>query len=345
MANFQKVPDTILKNIPANLTAPWKSVLRLPGTLSLFTEKEWRLLIPNNETSGEKGQQARLIGMWGGQDGGQRLAVQLKDPVPGLAVELVSETPVAPHLWLWCLTANYPQCLTKAVSTSIFGATTVADAKRPAGSAFAAELPLLITPQSAYGTNLPNWSGGSHDETRDAIINECERQHVALDTQVAYLLATCQHECDFTPIREGQFGGRDAQASEHSRRLLRYYPYYGRGYVQLTHEGNYRSFGTRLNLELVGDPDLALDPAVALFVLVYGVMNGTFGMAMTHFINVRRTDFVNARRSVNALDKAEEIALIARRWLVWLRANQAGRFTRGFDQKSPAGQVPNAVRR
>lgn len=338
MANFLKVPDTILKSIPDRFTDEWKAVLRLPGTYSLFTEKDWRLVIPNNELGGEKGRQARLIGMWGGQDGGQRLAVRLKEPIPGLVIELVSETPVAPHLWLWCLTANFPQCLTKAVKASIIGVTTVADAKHPAGSAFAGELPILITPEGAYGHNLPNWSGGGQNQTRDAIMSECERQHVILDTQVAYLLATCEHECGFRPIREGQFGGRPAESSEHFRRTLRYYPYYGRGYVQLTHERNYQEFGKRLSLELAGDPDLALDPAVALFVLVYGVMNGSFGMAMTHYVNARQTDFVNARHSVNALDRAELIAGIARRWLTWLRTNQPNRFTRGFDEPAASGR-------
>jgi hypothetical protein len=337
MANFQKVPDDILKHMPKNFTDDWKTVLRRPGTYSLFDTNEWRLVVPNNEIGSDKGPQARLIGMWGGQDGGQRLDVRVTSPTPGLQIDLVSETTVAPHLWLWCITAEWPQCLTRPVQTAIIGVTTAAESNRPVGSAFAGELPLLITPQGAFGTNLPDWAGGTRDQTRDAIMSECERQAVLLDTQVAYLLATCEHECGFRPIREGQFGGHDAQASETFRRRLHYYPYYGRGYVQLTHKRNYNSFGDRLNIELVGDPDLALEPDVALYVLVYGVTNGAFGTAMTHFINARRTDFVNARRSVNALDRAEQIATIAERWLSWIRANQPKRFARGYQPPGAPG--------
>jgi predicted chitinase len=344
MANFQKAPDSVLTHIPARLSEDWKTVLRRPGTYSLFDEHEWRLVVPNNETNGEKGEQARLIGMWGGQDGGQRLDVQEDGAGAGLTIELVSETPIAPHLWLWCITARRAQCLIRPVETGIIGVTSVADRGRPGGTPFAGRLPVVITPEGAFGTNLPNWAGGTRDQTRDAIMSECERQGVQLDTQVAYLLATCEHECGFRPIREGQFGGRTAQSSESFRRTLWYYPYYGRGYVQLTHKRNYAAYGTRLGIELVGDPDLALDPAVALFVLVHGVTNGSFGTAMTHFVNDHRTDFVNARRSVNGLDRAEHIAGLANRWLTWIRTNQPDRFTHGFQaaahapgHRAPAG--------
>ncbi len=357
MANFTAVPQSVLQHIPGSFTSDWQAILQRPGTYSLFDERQWRLVVPNNEGDAEKGPQARLIGMWGGQDGGQRLDVRPTHPIPGLTIQLVSETPIAPHLWLWCVTANLPQCLVRPVQAAILGVTTVADANRPAGTPFAGELPLVITPEGpsgagGYGSNLPNWAGGTRDETRDAILRECERQGVRLDTQVSYLLATCEHECGFRPIREGQFGGRAAQGSENFRRTLRYYPYFGRGYVQLTHSGNYKAYEDRLRLELVGDPDLALQPAVALFVLVFGVTNGSFGTAMTHFVNAQRTDFVNARRSVNALDRAEHIATIAERWLVWIRSNHPDRFARGFQAAragvpgalAPGGHAPQQIR-
>ena len=340
MANFQAVPQQILKNIPPTFTDDWKTVLKRPGTYSIFDEDAWRLTVPNNEGGVEKGQQARLIGMWGGQDGGQRLSVTTTKPVAGLSIELVSETPIAPHLWLWCITANWPQCLTNPMDAALIGVTTVAEPNRPLGSAFAGELPLRITPEGAFGTNLPNWSGGTADQTRDAIMAEAQRQNVMLDTQVAYLLATCQHECGFRPIREGQFGAHPAQGSEPFRRRLSYYPYFGRGYVQLTHKRNYAAYGLRLAIPLVEDPDLAMEPDVALFVLVHGVTNGSFGTAMTHFINARRTDFVGARGSVNGADRAQHIAQIAQTWLTWLRANQPNRFQRGFQAPAPRRPHP-----
>lgn len=343
MANFQKVPDSILKHVPATFSTEWQTTLKRPGTYSIFDETDWRLVVPNNETDSEKGVQARLIGMWGGQVGGQRLDVIEQHPTPGLRIELVSETPIAPHLWLWCITARKPMCLVRPVPTGIVGVTRTAEPNRPVGSVFAGRLPLLITPEGAQGTNLPSWAGGSPNATRDAIVSECTRQGVLLDTQVAYLLATCEHESGFRPIREGQFGGRSAQGSEPFRRALSYYPYYGRGYVQLTHQRNYASYGHRLQIELAADPDLALDPSVALFVLVHGVTQGSFGVPMTHFVNARQTDFLHARRSVNGMDRAAHIASMAERALTWVRTNHPGQFTRGFEP-GVAPTAPHTVR-
>jgi hypothetical protein len=45
--------------------------------------------------------------------------------------------------------------------------------------------------------------------------------------QLAYILATAEHESYFRPIKE--IGGTKRP----------YAPYFGRGYVQLTHKGNY----------------------------------------------------------------------------------------------------------
>ena len=45
--------------------------------------------------------------------------------------------------------------------------------------------------------------------------------------------------------------------------------YAGRGYIQLTHRYNYQSYGDRIGVDLVDNPDLALDPSVAAWVLAY----------------------------------------------------------------------------
>ena len=51
----------------------------------------------------------------------------------------------------------------------------------------------------------------------------------------------------------------------------RYWPsgYYGRGYLQLTWEANYRAMGLALNLDLLGHPELACRPDVAARILAY----------------------------------------------------------------------------
>jgi hypothetical protein len=326
VANFDSISQNLLKHIPQSFSNNWKDVLKRTGTYSLFKDT-WELVVPNVEDpNSDKGRQARLIGMWGGQDGGHRLDVKADPEVNGLKVELVSETPVGPHLWLWCVSAELPMCLARPVETKLVGVTMVATPGKPVGTVFAGALPVKITPEGAASAHMPTWGGGTRDQTRDAILDECTRQQVALDTQAAYILATAEHECGFRPIREGQFGGSAPQTSEPFRRTLSYYPYYGRGYVQLTKKGNYHNYGTRLGVDLENDPDLALQPNVALFVIVHGMMNGSFGAPLTRFVNDGQTDFVHARRSVNVMDRAEHIAGIANRWLTWIRANRPNRF-------------------
>jgi predicted chitinase len=156
-----------------------------------------------------------------------------------------------------------------------------------------------------------NHDFSTRDGTIIAIIDECKRQGIGLRDQIAYVLATTQHETNntFQPVREAYYL-RDR--GEAYRRTLAYYPYYGRGYVQLTWERNYRTYGGLLGKDLVNSPDLALESEIALFVIVHGFKVGTFtGRAITTYINASQTDFVNARRCINGLDRAQDIAAIA----------------------------------
>jgi hypothetical protein len=67
----------------------------------------------------------------------------------------------------------------------------------------------------------------------------------------------------FAPVREAFW------LSEEWRRanLARYWPYYGRGHIQLTWRENYVTYGQQLGVDLVGNPDLALDPEISARVL------------------------------------------------------------------------------
>jgi LysM repeat protein/predicted chitinase len=171
------------------------------------------------------------------------------------------------------------------------------------------------SPPPAQSPGLGGFSGGSQNATVQAIITECHRQGVTMKAQIAYVLATTQHETagSFQPVREAYYLGARAEAY---RQTLRYYPYYGRGYVQLTWQNNYAKYGQLLHIDLVGNPDLALQPNVALFILVHGMKNGTFtGVGLSRYINISGIDFVNARRIVNGLDAAYSIANLAQNWL------------------------------
>ena len=82
-----------------------------------------------------------------------------------------------------------------------------------------------------------------------------------LATEYAYILATIKHETaeTFKPIREYGKGKGRAYA--------KVYPngnsYYGRGYVQLTWDFNYKKLGNILDIPLYQEPDLALNPSVS----------------------------------------------------------------------------------
>jgi len=160
-------------------------------------------------------------------------------------------------------------------------------------------------------------SGKTHDfsttqGTIDAIRWECQSQGIGLRTQMAYVLATTEWETarTFKPVREAYW-----LSEAWRKKNFRYYPYYGRGFVQLTWKNNYQTYSTLLNTDMVKNPDLALDPNIALFVLVHGFKVGTFtGRKITDYINTNKTDYVNARRCINGLDQASKIAALATKY-------------------------------
>ncbi len=152
-----------------------------------------------------------------------------------------------------------------------------------------------------------------------AILNECAAQGVTDPRQVAYILATAYHECynpkhpetRLTPIKE--FGG------EAYLKGKKYYPYYGRGFSQLTWSTNYEKEGKRLTLDLLNVPDLMLNIDTAANSHVWCMSHGTYtGKALKDYINAAKCDFFNARRIVNGTDKAEVIAGYAQSFLTAL---------------------------
>ncbi len=147
----------------------------------------------------------------------------------------------------------------------------------------------------------------------EQIIKKMQELKVPL-AWAAYILATSYHETAkrMQPVREG-LNASDAWR----KRNLRYYPWYGRGHVQLTWEENYVKADKALGLggALAKNADLALDPEVSAEVLVRGMIDGWFSedkrgrhTLARHITKGTRTEFRNARRIVNLMDKADLIA-------------------------------------
>jgi putative chitinase len=146
----------------------------------------------------------------------------------------------------------------------------------------------------------------------------------------AYALATAFHETAGTmcPIEEhggvGYFTARydiNGARPDIAQRLGNTYPgdgarYRGRGYVQLTGRNNYRKAAFHVDADLEGHPELALRPDAAAKIMRDGMAEGWFtGKAFRSYLppigTATREQFRQARRIINGLDRAEDIAAYA----------------------------------
>jgi len=95
----------------------------------------------------------------------------------------------------------------------------------------------------------------------------------------------------------------------------------GRGYVQLTHRENYERASVNLGVDLLADPNLAMQPSIAAQILVRGCTEGWFtGRKLSDYLP---GDYLGARRVVNGTDRAAQIARYARNFEAALRAGAA----------------------
>lgn len=134
-------------------------------------------------------------------------------------------------------------------------------------------------------------------------------EHITDIRWMAYMFATVQRECadTYQPIEEyGKGKGRPYG------QIINGHAYYGRGYVQLTWIDNYKTMSKAAGVDLVNNPAMALNPSIAYQIMSHGMRNGSFtGAKLSKFINCERCDYVNARKIINGLDHAAEIAKVA----------------------------------
>lgn len=91
------------------------------------------------------------------------------------------------------------------------------------------------------------------------------------------------------------------------------YRYRGRGVgAQFTGRVNYERFSKLFNVDLINNPELAMDRELGAKILYKGSMEGLFtGKGLSDYITKNNVDYVNARRVINA-DVARNGSKIAR---------------------------------
>lgn len=149
---------------------------------------------------------------------------------------------------------------------------------------------------------------------------------------IAYALATVKRECGNTwrPIEEwgkgkGKEYGEAVEVTDPVTKSVTKQAYYGRGYVQLTWDYNYKKVGAALGMgnALYLNPSKVLEHDIAYKILSLGMRKGLFSRAcLGQFISGSASHYVAARVIINGHDHAVEIAKDARLFETLLRASQ-----------------------
>lgn len=180
------------------------------------------------------------------------------------------------------------------------------------------------------GTLFGGKFGQKQVEGLDTILNVWERDYASKDDRwLAYALGTSYHETAFTMQPINEYGGskyffrmydKDGERPNVAAQLGNTQKgdgvlFHGRGYVQLTGRTNYKKAGALVGDDLVGNPELALDAAIAAKILFTGMEVGLFtGKKLSDYFDKDTEDWINPRRIINGLDKAPQIAAYGKRF-------------------------------
>ncbi len=159
----------------------------------------------------------------------------------------------------------------------------------------------------------------------DAFFNEWEKQKLTDTRWLAYMLATAYHETAQTmqPIEEfgkgnGKAYGKKLKMGGGPGKRVPYTTpdklYYGRGHTQNTWYENYEALTKAAkkqgyDWDFLIRPELLLQMEPSIWATFYGMQKGLYtGKRLLHYFNDTTEDWVNARKTINGLDKADLIA-------------------------------------
>lgn len=133
---------------------------------------------------------------------------------------------------------------------------------------------------------------------------------------LACILGNIFHETGrkMQPVKEG---GNEAYLKS-----KKYYPYYGRGHIQLTWDYNYQKFGELLSIDLLNNPDLVLDSNISTKITLLGMQKGLFtGKKLSDYFNEITENWLWSRAIINGKrkgellpDRAEDVSIYGKKF-------------------------------
>jgi predicted chitinase len=123
------------------------------------------------------------------------------------------------------------------------------------------------------------------------VVNECNAQNYKDNAQLAYILATAEHETGNWIFYEEINGRQQARRLNYSGGEN----YYGRGLIHITHDYNYKKYGDIFNIDLLNNPDLAKDEAIASKIICRWFIE----KKIDHYINEKHILYEASRALVN----------------------------------------------
>lgn len=120
-------------------------------------------------------------------------------------------------------------------------------------------------------TNIPQDYQEAARKNISYIIDALDKEGILTPEVLSYALATVQHESGFVPkeeiLADPSKNSRNAYIAQLQNNYEGGQRFKGRGYIQLTHKGNYEKYGKRIGEDLANNPEKLLEPEVSAKVL------------------------------------------------------------------------------